>query len=286
MQHRVAVACDYTLKLPLVPSQDATDTVPSSATASALVFGDLYFHTRAYAAANATGRYNATTGTYPVLSTYPVIALALDEQNLAKQTSRTTLALASNNSSDDVSDVLVNEQSALSAVTQAGDYWVDYEKGVVFIYSSDGATLPTSISGAAGTVTITYYRYGTAPSTLSKFACVLAGGITGGDFLKVGTGSNYTKADPTLDADFPFMIGQVIGFEYFPKSGLDRVRTAYSPALATDASGAMANGSASSASTNAGQMDQMPGSATGGYPDLLHYSGGADTLAIVNLILR
>ena len=286
MQHRVAINCDYTLKLPLVPAQDATDTVPTTATDTALVFGTLRFHTRANAVANATGRYNATTGTYPVLSTYPVMALALDDQNLAKQTSRTTLALASNNTSDDVSSILVNEMSSLSGIHAAGDYWVDYEKGVIFIYSSDGATLPTAISGASGTLTITYYRYGTAPSTVSKFACVLAGGIVGGDFLKVGTNSNYVKADPTVAADVPLIMGQVIGFEYHPKSGLDRVRTAYNPALTTDASGAMANGSASSASTNAGQMDQMPGSATGGYPDLLHYAGGADMLAIVNLILR
>jgi hypothetical protein len=286
MQHRVAVLCDYVLKLPLVPAQDATDTVPKTVTGSALVVGTVGFHSRTYAVANATGRYNATTGTYPVLSTYPVVALALDDINVAKNTSRTTISIASNNSSDDVSDVLVNEVGSLSAIHAAGDYWVDYDVGVIFIYSSDGSTLPTSVSGASGTLTITYYRYGTATSTVSKFACVLAGDLTGGDFVKVGTDSNYTKATPTTASEAPWIMGQIVGFEKFPKGGLDLVRTAYNPALSTDASGAMANGSASSASVNAGQLDQMPGSANGGYPDLIHYAGAADTLVLVNLTTR
>jgi hypothetical protein len=285
MQHRVAVLCDYVIKLPLVPAQEANEAIDKTATASALVFGSQNVYTRTNAQAEASGRYNATTGTVPVLSTYPVVALALNEQDVAKQTSRTTFVLSSTDASDDMSGVLTNERSALSAVTQAGDYWVDYAKGVIFVYSADGATLPTQISGATGTPRITYYRLGTAPGVLSKFSSVLAGGLVPGDFLKVGTESNLVKADPSSD-NFADILGQVLNLEVHPKDALDRVRTAYSPAIATDASGAMANGVASSASVNAGQMDQMPGSATGGHPDLIHYAGAADTLVYINLISR
>jgi hypothetical protein len=284
MQHQVAVLCDYVVKLPLVPAQVASETVEKAVAAANLVFGTRDTHTRTQVQANAEGRYNATTGTVPVLSTYPVIALALDFEDVAKQTSRTTLALASDNSADDVSSILVNEKTALSAVTQAGDYFVDYLVGVVFIYSADGATVPAAISGAAGTVSLTYYRNGVAPSTLSKFGSVLAGDIAPGDFLKVGTGSNLVKA---TSEDFKEIVGQVLALDNnFPKDALDRVRTAYSPALGTDSSGSMANGVAGSSSANLGQMDQMPGSANGGYPDHLHYAGGADTLVIINLVSR
>lgn len=286
MQAAVAVQCDRTIKLPLVPAQEATETVDKTLTASALVFGTRAAHSRANAISNATGRYNSTTGTVPVLTTYPVVALALDEQDLATQTSNTTYVLGSSSSADDLSSVLVNEKTALSGVTSAGDYFIDYPVGVIFIYSADGATLPTAISGAAGTVQLTYYRYGTAPSTVSVFASVLAGGIVPGDFLKVGTDSNWVVANPAAD-NHADIVGQVLALDSnHPKDSLDRVRTAYNPAIATDASGGMANGSASSLTTNAGQLDQMPGSANGGYPSLIHYAGAADTLVIINLIGR
>ena len=285
MQHRVAVLCDYVIKLPLIPAQAANESIDKTATGSALTFGSQNVYTRANAILEAYNRYNSTTGTYPVLTTYPVIALALANQNVARNTARTTFALSSTDSSDDLSGVLTNERTALSAVTQAGDYWVDYEKGVIFVYSADGATLPTQISGATGTPRITYYHNGSAPSTLSKFACVLAGDIKPGDFVKTGTGSNLVKATPASDK-FVDIVGQVICLETHPQDSLDRVRTAYNPAIPTDASGSMANAQAGSSSTNTGQMDQMPGSATGGYPDLIHYAGAADTICIINLISR
>jgi hypothetical protein len=285
MQHRVAVLCDYVIKLPLVPAQVSNESLDKTTTSSALTFAASNIYTRAYAQAEATGRYNASTGTYPVLDTYPVVAISLAYQNLAKNTARTTFALSSSDSTDTMTGVLTYEKTALSGVTAAGDYWIDYEKGVIFVYSSDGATMPTQISGASGTPRITYYRLGAAPSTTSKFACVLAGSLVPGDFLKVGTGSNLVAATPASDT-FVDIIGQVLSLEVYPKDALDMVRTAYNPALTTDASGSMANGSASSASTNAGQLDQMPGSATGGVPDSIHYAGGADTLVVINLISR
>ena len=283
LQHQVAVLCDYVLRLPLVPAEEASETVDKTLTGSALTFGTQAGHSRANAQANTTGRYNASTGTVPVLSTYPVVALALDEQNVAKVTSRTQITLSSDNTSDDVSAVLVNEKGALSAVQSAGDYFVDYLVGVIFIYSADGASLPTSISGAAGTVSVTYYRYGTAATTVSKFAQVLGGTVEPGEFLVVGAGSNLI---PAGNVDFRAIVGQVIGIGSEPKSGLDKVRTAYSPALGTDSSGSMSNGTLGSSSANLGHMDQMPGSATGGYSDLLHYAGAADKYVIVNLVSR
>lgn len=286
MQHQTAVLCDYVIRLPLVPAQEANETVDKTTAGTALVFGTQATHTRAEVQGNLTGRYAATTGSVPVLSTYPVVALALDELYVAKQTTRTPLVMSSTNAADDLSSILVNEKSSLAALTSAGDYFVDYPVGVVFIYSADGATVPTAISGAAGTVRITYYRSKSAPGAVSVFASVLGGDIEPGDFVKVGADSNLVVADPTSD-NFADILGQVLALDNnHPKDSLDRVRTAYNPALRTNAAGGMSAGAASGGATNLGQLDQMPGSANGGYPDQIAYAGAADTLVIINLISR
>ncbi len=282
MQQTVAALADYVIKLPWIPAQAATETVDKTATSSNLVFGTRAVHTRAYAIGNSTGRYNSTYGSVKVLATYPVIALALDNLLVATNTARTTITMQSTNTADDVSGILVNERSALSAVTAAGDYFVDYTVGVVFIYSFNGSTVPTAISTAAGTVSITYYHYASSASTLSQYACVL-GALAPGDFLIPATGSNLTAA---TTEDFKKIVGQVVGFETYPRDALDRVRTAYSPALSTSAAGTMANATAGSASVNLGQLDQMPGSATGGVTDAIHYAGAANQLVIINLVSR
>lgn len=285
MQHQVAPLCDYVIKLPLIPCPASSETVDTSATSSALTFGTQATHTRAYAQANATGRYGSSTGTVPVLDAYPVIALALDYYPVAKNTARTAISLTA--TAGDVTSILVTEKSALSAVTQAGDYFVDYDVGVIFIYSSDGSTVPTALSGAT-TPVIDYYHLDDAATVLSKFACVLANGtnLKAGDFLKCSTaGSNWVLADPATD-NFATVMGQIVGFEVHPRDLLQYVHTAFMPALSTDSSGSMANGVAGSASLNLGQMDQMPGSATGGVPDLIHYAGAADTLVLINMVSR
>jgi hypothetical protein len=284
MQHQVAVVCDYVMRLPYVPAQEANETVEQAVSGGNLVFGTRDTHTRAQAQGNTTGRYNAGTGSNPVLNTYPVVALALDEQDLAKQTSRTVYNMNSTNAADDLSGILVSEVNALSAVTSPGDYYVDYPVGVVFLYSADGVTVPAAISGAAGTVRITYYRNSAVAGTLGKFTQVLGASVKPGDFLKCGTGSNFVAL--TGGEDPREYVGQVLGFEMHPRDSLDRVRTAYNPPLSTDSSGSMANGTLGSASNNLGQLDQMPGSATGGYPDALSYSGGANLMLVVNLVNR
>lgn len=276
MQHLITIVCDYVIKLPLVPAQAATETLTNSFTASAITFGtNDSWHNRTYV--QATARYDATEGLYPCLTTYPVIAYPLDNIPVAKNTARTQFVAT-------LTTLLVNEKSAMSAITQAGDYWVDYDVGVVFAYSADGATLP-------GAGTLTYYHYASAAATLSKFACILATTteLKPGDFLQCTTQSNWTRvATPgpaSSTANFANVLGQVLGFVVEPRDLLERVRTAYT-SLNTDSSGSMANGTAGSSTANLGQMDQMPGTATGGVGDLVHYAGAADRYAIVNLINR
>jgi hypothetical protein len=288
MQHQVAVLCDYVLKLPVIPGQIANETV-NKTTAGNLVIGTQGTHTRAQAIANSTGRYQTTTGSNPIQGTDTVIALALENYPVSAHTARTQFVLSSSVSSDNVSTVLVTCQPSIAAVRMAGDFYVDTEVGVVFIYSADGVTVPAAITGATGNVRITYYHYVTAPGVYSQFSCVLATTteLVPGDFLGCGAGSNWVRINPAAGStNYAGVLGQVLGFVTEPQDGLDKVRTAYSPAINTSSAGSMANAVAGSNSANLGQMDQMPGSASRGYSDLITFAGAADTYCIVNVINR
>jgi len=284
MQHAVAVLCDYVIRLPLVPLVPLTETVDGSVTNSALVFGTRAIQTAAYAILNATGRYDSTYGTVKVAATSTVVALALDHYPVAKQTLINPFSIANTAVPTAAAAILVNEVNSVAQVNAAGKYFVDYEVGVIFIYSADGATLPAGLT--SGSPTITYSHYDGNAAVLSKFACVLApsGGVTPGDFLAWGTGSNFV-VDNTV-AHGPDILGQIIGREVWPLDGLDRVKTAFNPAIGTSSAGSVGAGALGSASAHLGQLDRMPGSATGGIPDLLTFAGGADTVLIINLISR
>jgi hypothetical protein len=72
--------------------------------------------------------------------------------------------------------------------------------------------------------------------------------------------------------------GQVLAIESYPRGGLDKVKTAFASSLATSGAGALPG--------YAGQMDQMPGTATGGVTDKIHFAGAADKVVQINLITR
>lgn len=273
-QPQVAVLCDAVIKLPLIPGQVASEVL-SGTWGGTLTIGTVGVHTRTVVQAHA--RYNATTGYKPVAATDTVIAFVLDNYPVAKNTSRTPIT-------SNVTSLLVTEVDSIAAVSSPGYFFVDYEVGVVFVYSADGQTLPT-ITPAS---TVTYFHYATAPGVYSVFSCVLSTTteLKPGDFVGVGTASNWVRLAVDATTLPTAICGQVLGFERHPQDALDRVRTAFNPAIGTDATGAMSNALASSGTVNAGQMDQMPGSATGGMPDTIHYAGASDTLVIINLIGR
>jgi hypothetical protein len=276
MQHQVTPLCDYVIKLPLIPGQVATESVDNNWTDAAIApGGGGSWRTRANCTAYA--RYNATTGLYPVLSTYPVVGWALANNPVAANTPRTTI-------SSTVSNMLVTEVASVDRIVGAGDWWMDYEVGILFVYSANGTTLPP----VAPASTITYFHYATAPTVVSRFACVVCTTteLMPGDFLITDTNSNLVRAAPG-SVNSLAVIGQVLAIDSsFPKDYLDRVRTAYDPALRTNSSGTMSNAVAGSASVGLGQMDQMSGSATDGIPTLITYAGGSNAMVIINLIHR
>jgi len=203
---------------------------------------------------------------------------ALANLPVAKNTMRTTITFADGTLTDSATRFL-NEVPNAVDVLNPGDWHIVLETGVITVW----ADAPL----AAGNVyTVSYSNYASAPtgSNVSKFACAL-GDLVPGDFVKCNADSNFVKATPkvygTSNGDnfdtFSAIMGQVVVVEVYPKDYLERVRTAYT-SLGTSATGSYPG--------YAGQMDQMPGSATGGVPSNLHYAGAADKVVIVNLISR
>lgn len=186
---------------------------------------------------------------------------------VAKNTQRTPIVFT-NGTLTDAATVFTNEVASASFVKTAGDFAVDYTLGTIsYYYASD--------PGGGNIYQVSYYHYASAPSgaNVSVFASVL-GNVHPGDFLKVNADSNYVvDSSPTVAAT----VGQVLDIETYPRDGLDKVRTAYD-SINTSAAGALPG--------YAGQMDQMPGSATGGVNDSISYAGAANKVCRVNLILR
>jgi hypothetical protein len=182
---------------------------------------------------------------------------ALANLPVAVNTARTPLTFADGTLTDSDTRFL-NQVDAVTDIVASGDWHIDYTTGVISVYAS--ATL-----GAGNIYTLTYSHYASAPtgSNVSKFACAL-GDLKAGNFVKCNADSNFVVA---TTEDFKDIMGQV----------LEVVRTAYN-SLGTDASGSLP--------AYAGQMDQMPGTATGGVTDKVHYAGAANLVVRVNLVSR
>lgn len=194
---------------------------------------------------------------------------ALSNLPVAKNTIRTPLTFSEGaGAPGDVATRFAVEKDAATDVLAAGDWHINLTTGVITVYAASdiGAT----------DYKLVYSHYASAPtgSSVSKFACAL-GELKAGDFVKCNADSNFIKA---TTEDFKDVMGQVLEVEnVLGKDALDKVRTAYA-SLGTDAAGALP--------AYAGQMDQMPGSATGGVSDKVHYAGAANLVVRVNLISR
>jgi hypothetical protein len=236
MQHQVAIVCDYVMEMPLIPAEEATESVTFSSPTS-----------------------NISTGT---LANTPV----------AVNTQRTEIVFAGGASAT----LFVNEKTTAAGVVASGDWHVDTRTGLITVYAS---SQPTSI-------TVTYSHYASAPATVSAFASAI-GNLKGGDLVTFDANSNYRIAsqanlylanDPTgaeVARAQGLIVGQVLERQSGVKDALDKVRTSYNPAINTSSTG--------SKPAYLGQLDQMPGSATGGATANVHYAGGADTKVTINL---
>jgi hypothetical protein len=271
MQHRVAILCKYVIEMPLVPASNAGDDLSSATAISGSAIVD-WTATTDGAWFSSTSLSLTTRYAEDVTAGDDVVAINLSVMDLAKNTTLTPIVLPTG---------FTREVASIAELTTAGDYFFDYEVGVILMFETDGNAAVV----ASGTVT--FYHYELLPASVSTYACAL-GDLQPGDFVRANKDSNYIKADVfsggtriadgtglvtedelaaamnevTLRQDE--IIGQVLDSDTHPKDYMDRVRTAY-PQLGT--------------------VDQMPGSASAGYPAQLTYAGGSDKMIRI-LLLR
>ena len=282
------VTTDYVITVPLVPAVVTTETM-------ARAISD----TIDWSSSRTSGWFNATglSGLVALASSVAVgdnvVGYVFEKKNLAEDTAQSTIACSVAG--------LVNKVGSIAKLAAAGDYTINNELGILFVFSSGGTAIPSPFTVS---VTITYYHYdaavGVDDARLSTFMCA-TGPLEFGDFVTFDANSNLIKAtldigtaegfstgttvysgDPVYknDADAAIslqleqgiagwmtgIIGQVIGVEKYPNGGLERVATPMMGQTAVNR--------------------QAPGSATGGRTDQLTYANAADRMLIVNLILR
>jgi hypothetical protein len=205
---------------------------------------------------------SAAALTFGAASANVATASAVANLPVATNTSRTPIVFTSTDAG-----LFTNQVTALTSILSPGDWFINQTTGVVSVYETTGLT---------PSVNIAYYHYAAAASTVSVFASA-TGNLQPGDMVKCDANSNFVVAASTVN--FQDVIGQVLQRDAgYTKDALDRVRTAYNPAIGTDGSGGLPG--------SLGQLDQMPGSATGGMPAAISYAGAADTLVRINLISR
>ena len=203
-QASVAILCDYVLELPLVPAAQSAEALTFNAESGGV------------SAANA-------------VANLPV----------AKNTIRTPMVFTGGSSAT----LFVNEQTSLSDVTSAGDWFIDLSTGVVSVWVGVGGGTPAGVS-------LAYYHYAAAPSSVSAFASV-TGDPKCGDVLVCDSNSNFvvkaalTSTDVDSDAKIATeinalrgLMGQVISVASYPQGGLERVKTPNHP-LNNSAQGAL-----------------------------------------------
>lgn len=221
---------------------------------------------------------SATNLAYSSYASNVVTFSAVANLPVAKNTVGRTPIAFTDGTLTDASTAFVNEVAAATDIAQVGDWHIDLTTGVVSMYAA-------SDPGAGNLYQIAYYHYASAPSSVSKFASAV-GSLVAGDFVKCDSNSNFQEATAKTYGDgvtdnfdtFADILGQILEVEdVYDKDALGRVRTAYS-SLSTDATGSLP--------AYAGQMDQMPGSATGGVTDKVHYAGASNLVVRINLISR
>jgi hypothetical protein len=296
-QALTAITCDYAITLPVVPSVATTETMANDRTGGAAgLLEDYIDGTQARAAGwfTSTQIHELVKYSSDVAAGDDVVCYMFVNYPLADITDDTpyTASVAG----------LLHRKTAVTEIAAAGDYFIDRDMGLLFVYEAGGDAIPSPWTTAA---TITYYHYNSAATAAGNSYACATGDLNFGDLLTYDASSNLIRAtldigtaegydasgnlystDPAFNAaasgtdDTAItiqieqaiqnhqngIVGQVIGVNEYPRDYLERVKTAFSGYSAANM--------------------RTPGSATGGRSDQLTYAGAAEKMIIVNLIFR
>jgi len=168
------------------------------------------------------------------------------------------------------------EQDLQGDLQANGDYFVDTTTGRLYLFND--TIDPTASAATLGTVT--YYNYASAPASVGTFAACV-GNLRPGDYLKCDANSNLAKWIKGTDAPEE-ILAQVLAFQYFPRGGLDKVRTAFDLGRLHNAFPWPSSGPGDF--DKDGKRDAMPGSASEGLPANVTYAGAANISVRINLM--
>jgi hypothetical protein len=297
-QALVAIVCDYVSTFPVLPAVATTETMANDNTGGAATALENFFNgtttPRVAGWFNATQINAVTRYASNVAATDNVVGYMMVNYPVAHTTEDSTIVASVAGLTREVGDI--------TKLNAAGDFFLDYEVGMLFLYEAGGDAIPSPWSTAA---TLTYYHYNAVGVNVSTYACA-TGNLEYGDFLTYDDNSNLIKAELDIanaegfdaagavysaDPDYGAgddddislqleqaidnhvfgVVGQVLGTVTFgegrhSRSNLDRVHTAFMGQTAANL--------------------QTPGTATGGRTDQLTYANAAERMLIVNLILR
>lgn len=291
---------DHTLRLPVLPKTAATVAVPAfSSLVDALVdFEDGTLAT--WLQGDGTELSTHLGPRYAGLTNQKWVGLALGyrsvEHNLYNP------IVITNAAGTDVSALwLKREVSSVQMISKFGDYFVDRDLGILFLYSALADSLPTLEDSTAMTtsydIVFSYSPVATAVTgsavapSVKVFAAV-TGAVNPGDYLAYDKYSNFVpyvaRADedswtvdeaggttdrtvvkyvsPTLYHRPEDIVGKCYTLDRSPKADLAAVKTFHDYEGVTLA-------------------DRTPGSATDGNPAEIHQSQGGQFAAIVRVLL-
>jgi hypothetical protein len=291
-QSHPAITCDFCITLPVIPAAVTSETMANDNTGGAAGLLEDYLdgtQTRAAGWFTSTQIAEVTKYASEVTAGDDVVCYMFANFPLAHITDDTPITATG----------LTTRKSSIGALRASGDYYIDYDTGLLFLYEAGGDAIPFPFNVVSH---IAYYHYNTAVSAAGNTYACATGDLNFGDLLTYDAASNFIKAtldisaaegyddsgsiysttDPNYGAGddddisrqieyavsnyVTGIVGQVIDVETYPRDYLDRVKTAYSgQTLATM---------------------KAPGSATGGRVDALSYAGGAEKMIVVNLIFR
>ncbi len=187
-------------------------------------------------------------------SSTPVVALGLSERWVARNTTRTPFTC-------DTDGVLTRERSSISLIAREGDWYLDSEVGVLFLHTDTWATQVA----AAATVTFSYDFYtDTGVAGAHKFIH-FEGPCQPGKFVYYDSKSNFVQATSTQVGN-GLAIGRIHKIAVEPMGYLDKVKTAWG-------------------FSGADATSKMPGSATGGFSDLITHSQETVADTLVQLVI-
>jgi hypothetical protein len=182
-----------------------------------------------------------------VTASSPIAALALAQDEVAKNTSRTPISC-------DVDGVLERQKFSIADVKREGDWFLDEFPGIIIVHEDTVATLV-----AGSTVATFTYNYYAAPSAGTDVASAhryahFDGTCRPGDLVSCDKQSNFCVRNSGSDIfKNTITLGRVLYEISEPRGMLNKVKTAWNRA-------------------EMGATARMPGTATGGYTDAITLS--------------